>query len=120
MAANTVLVDGIYSFDVVDSATSLLNWIYRKQIIMSTRSQSLGTQKTTEHHRNHPSIILLPLRTHSFAYSSIYDPLCVCLTGFIKCMVVLVNYLRSPEHRYPCAYEDGWKALRRVIQDHGF
>ncbi|GAB4847145.1 Gibberellin receptor gid1b [Ancistrocladus abbreviatus] len=29
-------------------------------------------------------------------------------------VVVSVNYRRSPEHRYPCAYDDGWSALKWV------
>nr|GEW42031.1 gibberellin receptor GID1B-like [Tanacetum cinerariifolium] len=34
--------------------------------------------------------------------------------GLIKGVVVSVNYRRSPEHRFPCAYEDGWEALKWV------
>lgn len=29
-------------------------------------------------------------------------------------VVVSVDYRRSPEHRYPCAYDDGWNALKWV------
>ncbi|KAJ1435720.1 Lipase, GDXG, putative serine active site [Sesbania bispinosa] len=29
-------------------------------------------------------------------------------------VVVSVNYRRSPEHRFPCAYDDGWAALKWV------
>lgn len=93
VALNTIQMDGVYSFDVVDSATSLLNRIYwcspaRKRILTSTRSWSLGTQKNTKQYQYRLGINLLPLITHFFAKSAIYDMFCCRLTGLIKGMVV--------------------------------
>ncbi|CAL5419808.1 unnamed protein product [Camellia sinensis] len=31
-----------------------------------------------------------------------------------KAVVVSVNYRRAPENRYPCAYGDGWAAVKWV------
>lgn len=52
--------------------------------------------------------------SHSSANSAIYDTLCRRLVSVCKAAVVSVNYRRSPEHRFPCAYEDGWAALKWV------
>lgn len=52
--------------------------------------------------------------SHSSANSAIYDTFCRRLVGVCKAVVVSVNYRRSPEHRFPCAYEDGWAALQWV------
>ncbi|KAL0458028.1 UNVERIFIED_CONTAM: Gibberellin receptor GID1B [Sesamum latifolium] len=51
---------------------------------------------------------------HSSANSAIYDTLCRRLVNTCKAAVVSVNYRRSPEHRFPCAYDDGWTALNWV------
>ncbi|GAB4829750.1 Gibberellin receptor gid1b [Ancistrocladus abbreviatus] len=32
----------------------------------------------------------------------------------VPSMIHFVDGLRSPEHRYPCAYDDGWSALKWV------
>ncbi|KAJ6686534.1 ARYLACETAMIDE DEACETYLASE [Salix purpurea] len=52
--------------------------------------------------------------THSSANSAIYDTFCRRLVSACKAVVVSVNYRRSPEYRYPCAYDDGWTALKWV------
>ncbi|KAB1996050.1 hypothetical protein ES319_D13G203900v1 [Gossypium barbadense] len=36
------------------------------------------------------------------------------LVRLCKAVVVSVNYRRAPENRYPCAYDDGWTALKWV------
>ncbi|MBA0833037.1 hypothetical protein Goarm_017378 [Gossypium armourianum] len=51
---------------------------------------------------------------HYLANSAIYDNLCRLLVGICKAVVVSVNYRRAPENRYPCAYDDGWTALKWV------
>ncbi|KAL8198116.1 hypothetical protein R6Q57_017423 [Mikania cordata] len=121
VAANTVPVDGVYSFDVVDRATSLLNRIYRCAPPESDSGRPPATGilelenplSTTE---IVPVIIFFHggSFTHSSANSAIYDTFCRRLTALIGGVVVSVNYRRSPEHRYPCAYEDGWEALKWV------
>ncbi|KAI3819292.1 hypothetical protein L1987_13118 [Smallanthus sonchifolius] len=121
VAANTIPVDDVYSFDVVDRTTGLLNRIYRcaPPETESTRQPGAGILdlenplSTTE---IVPVIIFFHggSFTHSSANSAIYDMFCRRLTGLIKGVVVSVNYRRSPEHRYPCAYEDGWETLKWV------
>lgn len=121
VAANTIPVDGVYSFDVVDRATSLLNRIYRiaPPEIDSGRNPAAGIlelEKPLSRTEIVPVVIFFHggSFTHSSANSAIYDTFCRRLTGLIKGVVVSVNYRRSPEHRYPCAYEDGWEALKWV------
>ncbi|CBI32297.3 unnamed protein product, partial [Vitis vinifera] len=80
--ANSFPVDGVFSFDIVDKTTGLLNRVY---------------QPAPENEAH-----------------AIYDYFCRRLVGNCKAVVVSVNYRRSPEHRYPCAYDDGWAALKWV------
>ncbi|KAI3678976.1 hypothetical protein L6452_38280 [Arctium lappa] len=121
VAANTVPVDGVYSFDVVDRATSLLNRIYRCSPPLNESDRQPGAgilelEKPLSTTEIVPVIIFFHggSFTHSSANSAIYDTFCRRLTGLIGGVVVSVNYRRSPEHRYPCAYEDGWEALKWV------
>ncbi|KAI3526803.1 hypothetical protein L1887_06066 [Cichorium endivia] len=121
VVANTVPVDGVYSFDVVDRATSLLNRIYRCAPPENESTRQLGAgiielEKPLSTTEIVPVIIFFHggSFTHSSANSAIYDTFCRRLTGLIQGVVVSVNYRRSPEHRYPCAYEDGWEALKWV------
>ncbi|WVZ98493.1 hypothetical protein U9M48_043930 [Paspalum notatum var. saurae] len=52
---------------------------------------------------------------HSTVSTAIYDQLCRVLTRLSNGGVVIsVNYRRAPEHRYPCAHDDGWAALKWV------
>nr|WIV69083.1 PUCXE6 protein [Pyrus ussuriensis] len=111
--ANTVPVDGVFSFDHVDRATGLLNRVYQfapqneSQWGIVNLEQPLSTTEVV------PVIIFFHggSFTHSSANSAIYDTFCRRLVNTCKAVVVSVNYRRSPEHRYPCAYEDGWAAL---------
>ncbi|XP_071720244.1 gibberellin receptor GID1B-like [Rutidosis leptorrhynchoides] len=121
VAANTVPVDGVYSYDVVDRSTSLLNRIYRYTSPETEPNYHSTTGiidiesplSTTE-----PVPVIIFFHggsfTHSSANSAIYDTFCRRLTGLIKGVVVSVNYRRSPEYRFPCCYEDGWEALKWV------
>uniref|UniRef100_A0A5B6YRK8 Putative gibberellin receptor GID1C-like isoform X1 n=1 Tax=Davidia involucrata TaxID=16924 RepID=A0A5B6YRK8_DAVIN len=114
--ANANTVDGVFSFDVIiDRGIGLFSRVYR-------RADAEG---------GHPSIVELdkPVRAgtvpviiffhggsfaHSSANSAIYDTLCRRLVGICEAVVVSVNYRRAPENRYPCAYDDGWAALKWV------
>nr|AZL47122.1 gibberellin binding protein [Panax ginseng] len=114
--ANTIPVDGVYSFDVVDRVTSLLNRVYRS----GPENEAQWGLVELEHPLSTTEIVPVIIFFHggSFAHSSansaIYDTFCRRLVGICKAVVVSVNYRRSPEHRYPCAYDDGWAALKWV------
>ncbi|KAK9057275.1 hypothetical protein SSX86_022110 [Deinandra increscens subsp. villosa] len=121
VVANTVPVDGVYSFDVVDRATSLLNRVYRtappdEESLRRLDAGIVELVKPLSSCKIVPVILFFHggSFTHSSANSAIYDTFCRRLTGLIQGVVVSVNYRRSPEHRYPCAYEDGWEALKWV------
>ncbi|KAJ0980720.1 hypothetical protein J5N97_008975 [Dioscorea zingiberensis] len=105
---NSTPINGIISFDLLVS--SLLLRIY----LPST------TAAIPDLHRPlhpHPFPVILFFHGGSFAHSSsnsaIYDSLC---RRFVRhspsAVVISVNYRRSPEHRYPTAYDDGWTALQ--------
>ncbi|CAI0383676.1 unnamed protein product [Linum tenue] len=102
--ANANPIDGVFSFDViVDRATNLLCRIYRPS-------------DTDEPPNVVPVIVFFHGGSfaHSSANSAIYDTLCRRLVGLCRAVVVSVNYRRAPEHRYPCAYDDGWTVLNWV------
>ncbi|XP_076901144.1 gibberellin receptor GID1B-like [Bidens hawaiensis] len=118
VAANTVPVDGVYSFDVIDRSTGLLNRIYRceKNSGEAPATGILDLESPLSTTEAIPVIIFFHggSFTHSSANSAIYDTFCRRLTGLVNGVVVSVNYRRSPEHRYPCCYEDGWETLKWV------
>ncbi|XP_076884817.1 gibberellin receptor GID1B-like [Bidens hawaiensis] len=114
VTANATPVDGVYSFDVVDRDTGLFNRVYK---FASPENESVAGVLDFENPLSTTEIVPVVLFfhggsfTHSSANSAIYDTFCRRLTGFVRGVVVSVDYRRSPEHRYPCAYEDGWRAL---------
>ncbi|XP_059660551.1 gibberellin receptor GID1B-like [Cornus florida] len=114
--ANTNPVDGVYSFDVVDRETGLLNRIYRSAPENEAQWGIVEPDKPLSTTEVVPVIIFFHGGSfaHSSANSAIYDTFCRRLVGICKAVVVSVNYRRSPEHRYPCAYDDGWTALKWV------
>ena len=114
--ANTIPVDGVYSFDMVDRSTSLLNRIYRPAPENEAQWGIIELENPLSTTEIVPVIIFFHggSFTHSSANSAIYDTFCRRLAGFCKAVVVSVNYRRSPENRYPCAYDDGWAALEWV------
>lgn len=115
--ANTVPVDGVYSFDVVDRATSLLNRVYLTAAENEAPSWGIAElEKPLSATEIIPVIVFFHGGSfvHSSANSAIYDTFCRRLVKTCKAAVVSVNYRRSPEHRYPCAYDDGWAALKWV------
>lgn len=114
--ANTVPVDGVFSFDHLDRATGLLNRVY----MLSSQNQSqwgiVDLDKPLSTTEIVPVIVFFHGGSfaHSSANSAIYDTFCRRLVNLCKAVVVSVNYRRSPENRYPCAYDDGWNALKWV------
>ncbi|CDP15825.1 unnamed protein product [Coffea canephora] len=109
-------VDGVYSFDVIiDRGIGLLSRVYRP----AEEGEGLPTLAELEKPITSdivPVIIFFHGGSfaHSSADSSIYDTLCRRLVGVCKAVVVSVNYRLAPENRYPCAYEDGWTAVKWV------
>lgn len=114
--ANIVPVDGVFSFDVVDRATSLLNRVYMPAPESESQWGIVELEKPLSTTEIVPVILFFHggSFTHSSANSAIYDTFCRRLVGICKAVVVSVNYRRSPEYRYPCAYDDGWTALKWV------
>lgn len=114
--ANANPVDGVYSFDVIiDRNTSLLSRVYRPA------EDGEGLPSLAELEKPITSDIVPVIIffhggsfAHSSVSSSIYDTLCRRLVGICKAVVVSVNYRLAPENRYPCAYDDGWAAVRWV------
>ncbi|KAL2540566.1 Gibberellin receptor GID1B [Abeliophyllum distichum] len=88
--ANVIPVDGVYSFRHLEKPLSTSEIV---PVIIYFHGGSF---------------------THSSANSAIYDTFCRRLVSICNAAVVSVNYRRSPEHRYPCAYDDGWAALKWV------
>ncbi|XP_071723464.1 gibberellin receptor GID1B-like [Rutidosis leptorrhynchoides] len=111
--ANLNPVDGVFSFDHINKATGLLNRVYR---FSTGNDAQLDLEKPLSTTDIVPVIIFFHggSFTHSSANSAIYDTFCRRLVSLCKAVVVSVNYRRSPEHRYPCAYDDGWAALNWV------
>ncbi|XP_047334776.1 gibberellin receptor GID1B-like [Impatiens glandulifera] len=114
--ANTIPVDGVYSFDVVDRSTNLLNRVYRPSPEDATKWGLVELEKPLSLTEIVPVIIFFHGGSfaHSTANTAIYDTFCRRLVSLCNVVVVSVNYRRAPENRYPCAYEDGWTALKWV------
>lgn len=116
VAANTNPVDGVFSFDHVDRATGLLNRVYKRAPEKEAQWGLVDLEKPLSTTKIVPVIVYFHggSFTHSSANSAIYDTFCRRLVNNCQAVVVSVNYRRSPEHRYPCAYDDGWAALKWV------
>ncbi|KAH6808431.1 alpha/beta-Hydrolases superfamily protein, partial [Perilla frutescens var. frutescens] len=116
VTANANPVDGVYSFDSLDRPTGLLirNYLAARenepQWGIAEVEKPLSTSEVV------PVIVFFHGGSfvHSSANSAIYDTFCRRLVKTCKAVVVSVNYRRSPEHRYPCANDDGWTALKWV------
>jgi gibberellin receptor GID1 len=117
--ANTIPVNGVFSFDHVEKATGLLNRVYLPSS-SSPENESWWGLSELEKPLSTTEVIPVIIFYHggSFAHSSansaIYDTLCRRLVTICKAAVVSVNYRRAPENRYPCAYDDGWSALKWI------
>ncbi|KAL1226307.1 Gibberellin receptor GID1B [Cardamine amara subsp. amara] len=114
--ANIFPVDGVFSFDHADTSTGLLNRVYQPAPLDPTRWGTLHLHLPLSSTHVVPVLVFFHggSFTHSSSNSAIYDTFCRRLVKIFGAVVVSVNYRRSPEHRYPCAYEDGWNALRWV------
>ncbi|CAK9175871.1 unnamed protein product [Ilex paraguariensis] len=112
----SIPVDGVCSFDVFDRATGLLNRVYWAATENEVQWGIVEPEKPLSTTEIVPVIIFFHggSFTHSSADTAIYDTFCHRLVNLCKAVVVSVNYRRSPEHRYPCAYDDGWAALKWV------
>ncbi|KAL1559701.1 Gibberellin receptor [Salvia divinorum] len=113
VAANVVPVDGTYSFDTVDQPTGLVNRIYLPAFDNEPQLGIVEVEKPLSTSEVVPVIVFFHGGSfvHSLASSAIYDTFCRRPVKTCKAAVVSVNYRRSPEHRYPCAYDDGLTAL---------
>ncbi|KAG6593148.1 Gibberellin receptor GID1B, partial [Cucurbita argyrosperma subsp. sororia] len=114
--ANVIPVDGVFSFDHVDQASGLLNRVYQLSPGNEARWGIVDLEKPLSTSKVVPVILFFHGGSfaHSSANSAIYDTFCRRIVSICKAVVVSVNYRRSPEHPYPCAYEDGWAALKWV------
>ncbi|KAL6527624.1 Gibberellin receptor gid1b [Orobanche minor] len=114
--ANANPTDGVSSFDVVDRTTKLLNRVYLPSSENEPRRGILQLDNPLSTTEIVPVIIFFHGGSfvHSSANSAIYDMFCRRLVGSCRAAVVSVDYRRSPEHRFPCAYDDGWAALKWV------
>lgn len=116
VAANATPVGGIFSFDHVDRATGLLNRVYLPASEDQAHSGILSLEKPLSTTEIIPVIVFFHGGSfaHSSANSCIYDTFCRRVASYCKAAVVSVDYRRSPEYKYPCAYDDGWSALKWV------
>nr|QAT94456.1 GID1b [Litchi chinensis] len=113
---NTIPVDGVFSVDHVDRATGLLNRVYQPASRNEAHWDVAELERPLSTNEIVPVIVFFHggSFTHSSANSAIYDTFCRRVVSICKAVVVSVNYRRSPEYRYPCAYDDGWAALKWV------
>lgn len=114
--ANTIPIDGVFSFDIFDKSTNLLNRIYMPAPENGAQWGIVNLDKPLSKDEIVPVIVFFHggSFTHSSANTAIYDTLCRRFVSLCKAVVVSVNYRRSPEHKYPAAYDDGWSAVRWV------
>ncbi|XP_072968861.1 gibberellin receptor GID1C-like [Typha angustifolia] len=118
--ANATPVDGVYSFDcLVDRSTNLLVRIYCPSPANPLPAVSILTDmRCSPCLDSDPFPVIVFFHGGSFAHSSvntaIYDSLCRRFVNLCNAVVISVSYRRSPEHRHPCAYDDGWNALKWV------
>jgi gibberellin receptor GID1 len=113
--ANLNPVDGVFSFDHINKSSGLLNRVYNFSS-NNIPQFTIDVEKPLSVTEIVPVIIFFHggSFTHSSANSAIYDTFCRRLVNLCKAVVVSVNYRRSPEHRWPSAYDDGWAALKWV------
>ncbi|KAI0530693.1 hypothetical protein KFK09_000240 [Dendrobium nobile] len=118
--ANASPVNGVVSFDhILDRQTNLLARIYcpAPDPADVELPQLVAIYELQKAPSPNPFPVIIFFHGGSFAHSTsssaIYDTLCrrlVTLCG--GAVVISIDYRRSPEYRFPCAYDDGWTALK--------
>ncbi|XP_074576816.1 gibberellin receptor GID1C-like [Curcuma longa] len=113
---NATPVNGVVSFDVlIDRSNNLLARIYRPAPATAAGYVPFLTD-LYEPPSTDPFPVIIFFHGGSFAHSSsnsaIYDSLCRRFVSLCDAVVISVNYRRAPEYKYPCAYDDGWAALK--------
>ncbi|XP_057720575.1 gibberellin receptor GID1B-like [Arachis stenosperma] len=119
--SNSIPVHGVWSFDHIDQRTPGL---FYRLYLQDSHQRGCATAATVIPDMDKPlsTTDIVPVIiffhggsfSHSSANSAIYDTFCRRLVNVSNSVVVSVNYRRSPEYRFPCAYEDGWTALEWV------
>lgn len=129
MPASTSPVGGVATLDVlIERGTGLWGRIFFER---ETPSQGIvgeeggdqagqpnGAESAGQDEEPHPiKPLLVYFHGGSFVHSSansaaIYDALCRRLAKMCGVVVLSTNFRRAPEHRYPCAYDDGLTSLR--------
>jgi gibberellin receptor GID1 len=114
-------VEGISSFDhIIDQDIGLEVRIFRAV----TESGAAASRPILEDFLKgtpspSPFPVIIFFHGGSFAQCSSstlsYDRLCRRFVKLSKGVIVSVKYRRAPEHRYPCAYDDGWTALQWAL-----
>lgn len=113
--ANASPVEGVATMDVLmDRATGLWGRIFWECQAPEQRLDEEGSQEGIRDSRLKPVLVYFHGGSfvHSCANSAIYDALCRRLARMCGAVIIAVNFRRAPEHRYPCAYEDGLTSLR--------
>lgn len=122
VSANASPVNGVASFDlIIDRTTNLLVRIYRPVPNPNPETASIPSflEDLSGPASPDPFPVIIFFHGGSFAHSSsnttIYDALCRRFVSLCGAVVISVNYRRAPEHRYPCAYDDGWTTLKWAL-----
>ncbi|XP_010546660.1 PREDICTED: gibberellin receptor GID1A-like [Tarenaya hassleriana] len=116
-SANANPVDGVFSFDVVvDRETCVITRVYRP--FKGGERVPLSIVDLMKPVEDQVMPVIVFFHGGSFAHSSvnstIYDVFCRRIVNVCRCIVISVDYRRTPENPYPCAYEDGFAALKWV------
>eukprot|EP00249_Psilotum_nudum_P021142 c27991_g1_i1 orf=1167-2189(+) len=105
VSANATPMEGVATMDVI---------IERMTGVWGRIFWPCPTEQTELHQEMKPVMIYFHGGSfaHSSANSAIYDAMCRRLARMCNIVVILVNFRRSPEHRFPAAYEDGLAGVR--------
>lgn len=128
--ASTSPVDGVATLDVlINRATGLWGRIFFESKSPSQQQRMEGEERRqqpdeqiakecagqcVEPHPSKPLLIFFHGGSfvHSSANSAIYDAMCRRLVTMCGLVVLSTNFRRAPDHRYPCAYDDGLMSVK--------